>query len=424
MKSPAFTGAFLFSSQSCKLHRPIGLKVYIYSMNLILFDEPSVRIQLLPFTFTRPTAAMRVGILTLTEKWENRLNAKASFLTEDYLSGKYPLAETGDNLLINGALCPDANLVDAVKNLPPNTCLMKQGVRLAMRSPQASLIAFDQATQKEYPADITLVDQVWKIFQLNGAQLRSDFEWITTGRTSAGIADPHTIVYNDSHIFVEEGVTVKAAVLNAEAGPIYLGKNSIVQEGALIKGPFALCEGAHVNMGAKIRGDSTVGPFSKVGGEISNAVIFGYSNKAHDGFLGNSVLGEWCNLGADTNTSNMKNNYENIKIWSYAQGRFKDTGLQFCGLMMGDHSKCGINTMFNTGTVVGVSANIFGDGFPRTFIPSFAWGGASGFTTFQAKKAFETAEKAMARRNRNLTDPEKKILLTVFNLTSANRVWE
>jgi UDP-N-acetylglucosamine diphosphorylase/glucosamine-1-phosphate N-acetyltransferase len=393
-------------------------------MNLILFDEPSVRTQLLPFTFTRPVASIRVGILTLAEKWEKRFTLRASFLTEDYLSEKYPLTQTSDNLLINGALCPDARLVEALKNLSPNACLLKNGVKLAVRSPLATLTSFDQAAQTEYDADVTLIDQVWKIFQHNAAQLHIDYELITAGRTSAGIPDPHTIAYNKQNIFAEAGVTVKAAMLNADDGPIYLGRNSVVQEGALIKGPFALCEGSHVNMGAKIRGDSTVGPFSKVGGEISNSVIFGYSNKAHDGFLGNSVIGEWCNLGAGTNISNLKNNYENVKIWNYATSGFKDTGLQFCGLMMGDHSKCGINTMFNTGTVVGVSANIYGDGFPRTFIPSFAWGGASGFTTFQLNKAFDTAEKVMARRNLKFDNYDKQILSTIYKLTSANRVWE
>jgi UDP-N-acetylglucosamine diphosphorylase/glucosamine-1-phosphate N-acetyltransferase len=231
-------------------------------------------------------------------------------------------------------------------------------------------------------------------------------------------------VYGEQNIFVEDGVHIRAAVLNAEDGPIYLGKNSVVQEGALIKGPFALCEGSTVNMGGKMRGDSTIGPYSKVGGEVSNSVIFGYSNKGHDGFIGNTVIGEWCNLGADTNTSNLKNNYENVKLWSYAKGGFADTGLQFCGLMMGDHSKCGINTMFNTGTVVGVSANIFGDGFPRNFIPSFAWGGASGFTTFQVKKAFETAWRVMERRKITFSEMDMEILANVFELSAGNRIWE
>jgi UDP-N-acetylglucosamine diphosphorylase/glucosamine-1-phosphate N-acetyltransferase len=265
---------------------------------------------------------------------------------------------------------------------------------------------------------------VWRIFQFNPEQIRLDYALITSGKKSSGIQDKHTIVYNESNIFVEEGVSIRAAILNAEDGPIYLGKNSIVQEGAIIKGPFALCEGSTVGMGSKMRGDTTVGPHSKVGGEISNSVIFGYSNKGHDGFIGNTVIGEWCNLGADTNTSNLKNNYENVKLWNYAKGGFTDTGLQFCGLMMGDHSKCGINTMFNTGTVVGVSANIFGDGFPRNFIPSFSWGGANGFTTYQIKKAYETAQKVMERRKVVLDDIEKEILANIFELTTAYRVWD
>ncbi|MBX2962276.1 MAG: GlmU family protein [Cyclobacteriaceae bacterium] len=393
-------------------------------MNIVLFDEPATRIQLLPFTFTRPAAKIRIGILTIDEKWNRWLESQPSYLTEEYLTKKFPARSAEDNLLINGALCPDENLTNALKNLRPGEGLIKNGSRLALRSKSANLNYFDKADLQEYAGDITLIDQVWKIFQHNAAQLRIDFKLITAGRNSNGIDDKHTIVYNEENIFTEEGVTTKAAVLNAEDGPIYLGKNAVVQEGALIKGPFALCEGSHVNMGGKMRGDTTIGPYSKVGGEISNSVIFGFSNKAHDGFLGNSVLGEWCNLGADTNTSNLKNNYETVKLWSYTKSGFVDTGLQFCGLMMGDHSKSGINTMFNTGTVVGVSANIYGDGFPRTFIPSFAWGGASGFSTFQLTKALDTAQKVFARRNVLLDDTEKEILKHIYESTSGNRIWE
>ncbi|MDH4057963.1 MAG: GlmU family protein [Cyclobacteriaceae bacterium] len=393
-------------------------------MNIILFDEPHIRTQLLPFTFTRPVAKIRIGILTIAEKWGNRLNGKASFLTEDYLAEKFPIVTTKDNLLINGSLCPDDKLVEAIKSLPNNTALLKNGIRLALRSDKFSVGDFDKVTQMEFGGDVVFIDQVWKIFQYNGAQLRLDYSLITSGRKSAGVTDKHTTTYNEQNIFVEEGVSIRAAVLNAENGPIYLGRNSVVQEGALIKGPFALCEGSQVAMGGKMRGDSTIGPFCKVGGEVSNSVLFGYSNKAHDGFMGNTVVGEWCNLGADTNTSNLKNNYENVKIWNYAKGGFSDTGLQFCGLMMGDHSKCGINTMFNTGTVIGVSANIFGDGFPRTFIPSFAWGGANGFSTFQLNKAFDTAEKVMARRNIILDELDKQMLKKIAELTAVNRVWE
>lgn len=392
-------------------------------MNLILFDDPSIRQDLSPFTLTRPISEIRVGILTITEKWEIAFNCKASFHTADYLSSKYPTKSTADNVLVNGAVCPDAALVKAILSLKNEEAIAKSGILIAAKTHSTS---FDNINVKEYENEITLVDQVWKIFQFNAAQIKLDFDLITKGRKSNALNDSHTILYGElgKDIFLEEGAIIKAAVLNAENGPIYIGRNAQVQEGALIRGPFALCEGAHVNMGAKIRGDSTIGPFSKVGGEISNSVIFGFSNKGHDGFLGNSVVGEWCNLGADTNTSNLKNNYENVKIWNYKKGGFKDTGLQFCGLIMGDHSKCGINTMFNTGTVVGVGCNIFGDGFPRTFIPSFAWGGAAGFTTFQLNKMLDTAEKVYERRNKRLEEVDKEILQRLFQSTEGNRVWE
>ncbi len=393
-------------------------------MNIILFDEPASRLHLLPFTFTRPVSKIRVGILTIAEKWEKWLGGTSSYITEEYLASKFPLKKTSDNVLINGILCPDEDLVNEIKNLPVNTCLMKEGLRLALRTNHNKISAFDTAEQKEYTKDIVMIDEVWKIFQLNGSQIRKDFALLTHGRKSENISDRHTSAYEKENIFLEEGVKIHAAILNAENGPIYLGKNSIVQEGAMIRGPFALCEGGHINMGGKMRGDTTIGPYSKAGGEVSNSVLFANSNKAHDGFLGNSVIGEWCNLGADTNTSNLKNNYENIKVWSYTKGGFKDTGLQFCGLLMGDHSKSGINTMFNTGTMVGVSANIFGDGFPRQFIPSFSWGGASGFSTFQLSKAIATAEKVVARRNQTLDDHDRQILKTVFELSANNRIWE
>jgi UDP-N-acetylglucosamine diphosphorylase/glucosamine-1-phosphate N-acetyltransferase len=393
-------------------------------MNLVLFDDPGTRTNLLPFTYTRPISKIRIGILTIQEKWEKRLGVTASFLTESYLQKKFPAKAAFDNLFINAAWCPDDRAIEQVKVLMQGEILVHNNIILAWKSSTMSLPDLSRSTPKLLSDDVTLIDQPWKIFQHNAAQIRLDFNLITAGRKSAGVQDKHTIVYGEQHIFVEEGVHIRAAVLNAEDGPIYLGKNSVVQEGALLKGPFALCEGSTVNMGGKMRGDSTIGPHSKVGGEVSNSVIFGYSNKGHDGFIGNTVIGEWCNLGADTNTSNLKNNYENVKLWSYAKGGFADTGLQFCGLMMGDHSKCGINTMFNTGTVVGVSANIFGDGFPRNFIPSFAWGGASGFTTFQVKKAFETAEKVMERRKMKLDEVEIEILMKVFELSAANRIWE
>ena len=390
-------------------------------MNIIVFDDPVIRKDLLPFTFTRPVASIRVGILTIKEKWE-RFFQPISWLTEGYLMEKFPLHTSHDNLQINGAVCPDENLVNAIKALKMDEALTKDKLIIAKRT--TDINSDDLLVAKEYSGSLTLIDQPWKIFQYNGVQIRSDFELITRGRKSNVINDPHTKVYSQENIFIEEGAVIKAAVLNASTGPIYIGKNTQIQEGGLIRGPFALCEESILNMGVKVRGDVTIGPNCKAGGEISNAVMFAYSNKAHDGFLGSSVIGEWCNLGADTNTSNLKNNYDTVKLWNYPKGKFQDTGLTFCGLMMGDHSKCGINTMFNSGTVVGVASNIFGSGYPRNFIPSFAWGGTAGFSTFELNKANETASKAMERRNVVLNEVDKKILKVVFGIAASERTWE
>lgn len=393
-------------------------------MNIILFDDPQIRKSLLPLTYTRPVSEIRIGILTITEKWKRHLNADTSFQTEEYLSQKYPKQLTESNLFINGALCPNEKLLQAIGKLQSNEGLVRDGLLLAASLPDLDLANLTKLKTIEYTQEATIIDEPWKIFKYNGSQIENDFKLVTKGRTSANITDLHTIVYGKENIFIEEGTSIKAAIINAENGPVYIGKNSHIHEGAIIKGPFAMCEGAHINMGAKIKGDSTVGPFSKVGGEVSNSVILGYSNKGHDGFIGNSVIGQWCNLGADTNTSNLKNNYDSVKLWSYEKDGFKNTGEQFCGLIMGDHSKCGINTMFNTGTVVGVSANIFGSGFPRNFIPSFSWGGASGFTTFQKNKADEVAERVMARRNIEYSEIEKSILKHVFESSAVYRIWD
>lgn len=401
-------------------------------MNLILFDQADIRQQLLPLTFTRPVAALRVGILTIAEKWERYYpDAHISYMTEPYLRQKFPLQRGNINLLVNGAVCPNKEIIQAIQELGEGESLVKDKTLIACRCTKEALAAYEEditaAGSNSTPFEgsfFTLIDQAWQIFRQNSAELKADFELITYNRRSAGINDAHTRTYNEKNIFVEEGAKIRAAILNAEDGPIYIGKGAQVHEGAIIKGPFALCESSHVNPGAKMRGDSTIGPFSKVGGEISNSVIQGYSNKGHEGFLGNSVLGEWCNIGADSNNSNLKNNYADVKLWNYKKGGFINTGLQFCGLIMGDHSKCGINTMFNTGTVVGVSANIFGTGFPRQFVPSFAWGGSAGFNTYQLNKAFEVAEKVMERRHVTLDNTEKAILQHVFDQTAQYRVWE
>ncbi|ALW84785.1 glucose-1-phosphate thymidylyltransferase [Hymenobacter sedentarius] len=399
-------------------------------MHVLLFDDPAIRPHLLPFTFTRPVAALRCGILTLAEKWQYRLGVAAvGYLTQPYLQEKFPAGDvSGPALIINGAVCPDDLLVRQVQALHPGQALYCDERLVAAHVADASLVAEliqDGPPESRQVAEpVTVVTRPWHLFLFNGAEIRRDFALLTQGRTSQPISDPHTIVYGAENIFIEEGVKIRAAILNAEDGPIYLGKNSQVHEGAIIKGPLALCEGAHINAGAKMRGDNTVGPYSKVGGEVGNSILLGYANKGHDGYLGNSVIGEWCNLGADTNTSNLKNNYASVKIWSHKAHRFVDTGQTFCGLMMGDHSKCGINTMFNTGTVVGVGANIFGAGFPRTFIPSFSWGGAAGFETFKLPKVDEVAERVMARRALPYTKVEQDIMKVVFEATEADRVWE
>jgi UDP-N-acetylglucosamine diphosphorylase/glucosamine-1-phosphate N-acetyltransferase len=382
-------------------------------MQINLFDPKQIRENLLPFTFTRPVACIRIGILTISEKWE-KYGFQVGFETQDYLSEKYKALSS--SVRVNGAICPDKHLVEAIKTLDENSQLVAGEVVLAINGAGEHTKSFHNKCR--------LIQQPWEIFQFNREQIEADFELITKGRTSQPITDEHTIVYGKKNLFIEEGASIRAAIINAEHGPVYIGKDAHVHEGAIIHGAFALCEGSHVNMGAKIKGDSTVGPFSKVGGEVSNSVIFGYSNKGHDGFLGSSVIGEWCNLGADTNTSNLKNNYAHVKLWNYSTECFEPTGLQFCGLMMGDHAKCGINTMFNTGTVVGVGANVFGAGFPKNFIPSYAWGGASDLGTFQTKKFYEVAEAVMKRRGLEFSSVEKEITDKVFELTAQYRTWE
>ena len=385
-------------------------------MHVLLFDDPAIRPHLLPFTFTRPVAALRCGILTLAEKWQRRLGAPAvGYLTQPYLQAKFPAGEVaGPALVINGAVCPDDLLVRQVQSLGAGQGLYCDEVlvaaHLADASQIAELIQDGLGEQKQVAEPVTVISRPWHLFLRNGVEIRRDFALLTQGRISQPVNDAHTIVYAPENIFIEEGVKIRAAILNAENGPIYLGKNSQVHEGAILKGPLALGEGSHVNVGAKLRGDNTIGPFCKVGGEVSNSILMGFSNKGHEGYLGNSVIGEWCNLGADTNTSNLKNNYAPVKVWSHTKHRFVDTGQTFCGLMMGDHSKAGINTMLNTGTVVGVGANIFGAGFPRQFIPSFSWGGPAGFETFRLPKFGEVAERVLSRRGLGYDEIEEALM--------------
>jgi UDP-N-acetylglucosamine diphosphorylase/glucosamine-1-phosphate N-acetyltransferase len=389
-------------------------------MNYILFDS-DVRNTLLPFTYTRPVADIRVGILTIREKWEKHLGLTTTTITEEYLEEKYPMVEMEENILINASFCPTEYLVEQVKNLSKNEAIFKGDDVIAFYTAESQEeVNFDEYFQIEFKEELIQIKNTWDIFTYNGKAIQLDYDLITEGRTSEPIPEGVQVL-NKKNIFIEEGAEVIFSTLNASEGPIYIGKDALVMESSSIRGPFAMCEKAVLKIGAKIYKDTTIGPYSKVGGEVSNSVIFGYSSKGHDGYLGNSVLGEWCNLGADTNTSNLKNNYAEVKLWDYESERFAKTGLQFCGLLMGDHSKCGINTMFNTGTVVGVSVNIFGSGFPRNFIPSYSWGGAAGFTTFQMNKVSEVATAVMQRRSLVFDDKDQKILDHIFEETKKYR---
>ena len=389
-------------------------------MNYILFDS-EVRNALLPLTYTRPVADIRVGILTIREKWEQFLGFTTTTITEEYLEDKYPMVELAENVLINASYLPTKNLVEKVQKLEKNQAIFKGDDVIAFfTSDTQEEVDFTNYTQLDFTEDLIQIKNTWDIFSLNDKAIAQDFALLTAGRSSAPI--PETVqAIHPERIFIEEGATVLCATLNATDGPIYIGKDAEIMEHCAVRGPFAMCEHATLKMGAKIYGATTLGPHCKGGGEVNNSVLFGYSNKGHDGFLGNSVLGEWCNLGADTNNSNLKNNYAAVKLWSYETERFAQTGLQFCGLIMGDHSKCGINTMFNTGTVVGVSANIFGSGFPRNFVPSFSWGGSSGFTTYQLPKVFEVVDVVMKRRKLVFDAQEQQILAHVFKLSEKFR---
>ncbi|MEI6817640.1 MAG: GlmU family protein [Bacteroidota bacterium] len=395
-------------------------------MNYILFDSKTRR-SLYPFTLTRPVPELRVGILTIREKWEKMLNKSCSFFTQDYLKTKYPMIKDEDNVLINGSILPDKNLVKAIKALQPGQVLFSNPVTIAARINKKQLNVlkdydtFSKLVHVNYELPLIKVRHNWDIFKFNGEQIRHDFKLITKGRKSQSLSKTNTVLGKEA-VFIEAGAKIECAVLNATNGPIYIGRDAEIMEGSLIRGPFSLGDHSIIKMGAKIYGDTTIGPNSKVGGEVSNSVFFGNSNKAHDGFVGNSVIGEWCNLGADTNTSNLKNNYGNVAVIDFQNYNMVDTGTPFVGLFMGDHSKCGINTMFNTGTVVGVNSNIFDSGFPIKFIPSFAWGGSNGFVSYKLEQAIEVAKRVFERRGKVFDQIEVDILTHIFNTITESRV--
>jgi len=392
-------------------------------MAIIFFDDNAHQ-SLLPLTFTRPVADLRIGILTIAEKWAKYLKSDFSFHTQEWLQGKFPLKIGTDNLFIHGGVCPDEHLLEAINGLLQGEALSYNGQLLAVKLNENDALSFDPRAEFDNVVKFehlpVLIRYPEDIFRKNDIELRRDFNLLTKGRSSASISATNIIIGND--FFAEEGAIADCSTFNTTNGPIYLANNTEVWEGTHIRGAFAICEHSQVKMGAKIYGATTVGPYCRVGGELNNAVLWGYSSKGHEGYLGNAVLGEWCNIGADSNNSNLKNNYDDVKLWDYTSQRFRKTGLQFCGLIMADHAKCAINTMFNTGTVVGVSANIFGAGFPRNFIPDFSWGGPQGLETYSIKRMFVTAEKVFARRDhRNFDENEQDILKKVFELTEEYR---
>ncbi len=392
--------------------------------NCILFDDTSWK-NLLPLTYTKPVSAIRCGIMTIKEKWEHWLGVNCSDLTRDYLQKKFPVIKEEDNLLINGSCMPDDAIVEMIFKLQTGQVITADNMIVAARIGKTGLDAFDPGMLKDHkPVELgykpLYIRYLWDIFNLNGEAITADFKSLTKNRTSRPLSDTNRVIEAEN-IFIEEGATIEFANINAGRGPVYIGRDAEVMEGCNIRGPFVMCDHSVLKMDAKIYGPTTIGPSCKAGGEINNAVISGYSNKAHDGFLGNSVMGEWCNIGADTNTSNLRNDYGKVKLWNYKDERFVDTGLQFCGLIMGDHSKCGINTMFNTGTVVGVNANVYDTSFVRNFIPSFSWGGNHGFKTYKLSKAFQVVERVMERRKMVFNDIEQDILSHVFEITKKYR---
>ena len=382
-------------------------------MNVILFDTN--RSNFYPLSYTRPISEFRIGILTIKEKWTHYYK-NISTKTEDYLVSKYPIRLQKENLWIDASVLPSKELKTELDSLRNGEILKSNGKIIAFKNLNYS---FKNLNKINTSILVNSIENICDIFSDNGREIEADFKLLTTARKSQEISDTNTVI--GKHIFIEKGAKISCSILNAENGPIYIGKNTEIMDGAIIRGPFAMCENSVLKMGAKIYGPTTLGPHCKVGGEVNNSVFFGYSSKAHDGFLGNSVIGDWCNLGADTNNSNLKNNYAEVKLWNYEMERFKKTGLQFCGLIMGDHSKCGINTMFNTGTVIGVSANIFGSGFPRNFVPSFSWGGASGFQVYKLPKVFEVASKVFERRKLDFDENEQNILSEVYDMTKRYR---
>ncbi|WP_304343329.1 GlmU family protein [Chryseobacterium koreense] len=381
----------------------------------LVFSDSRFWEDFLPLTFTRPVAEMRCGILTFSERWQKLLEtSEISFITEDFLQEKFKKPELVESLFIVPNFLPTEKVLAQIKDLKLGEALVYENELLVAKVNMDNFSLHQIEKMTDIHEELLFFKQPTDLFFYNEKAIDFDFVLLTKGRTSQELSETNGFLGNADDLFIEEGASIEFSTLNTKTGKIYIGKNAEVMEGCNLRGPIALCEESKFNLGAKIYGATTIGPHSKVGGEVNNIVIFGYTNKGHDGFVGNSVIGEWCNLGADTNSSNLKNNYAEVKLWNYRTKRFANTGLQFAGVIMGDHSKTAINTQLNTGTVVGVAANIFKSGFPPNLIENFSWGGMKGDEKFKLEKAYEVAEKAMARRKVPFTDVDRNILKYIY----------
>lgn len=395
--------------------------------HIILFDNEA-RDEMLPLTFTRPVCDLRVGILTIRQKWEKWMNAKVSCITQDYLSEKFPLEYGDENYLIDGSIMPSDQLVTLLGEMGSNEAYLKNDslVVAKLSGKQFKKLLEDDDFGQIRGMDIsetrfTKINHLWDLIQFNDQAIKEDFRLLTGGRRSMPL-HPSNYCSNADQIFIETGAKVHASYLNTDNGPIYVGKNAEIMEGSCLRGSVALGEGAVLKLGAKVYGATSLGPKSVVGGEVKNVIFQANSNKGHDGYLGDSYVGEWCNFGAGSSCSNLKNNFSNVSIWNYRLQNFADTGMMKCGVIMGDYSMCAINTSFYTGSVVGVSANIFGAGIPPRHIPGFSWGGGEGLTTYRIEKAFETAERVAPTKGYSMSVQDRLILMRIFEDTAAHRL--
>lgn len=379
-------------------------------MNIILHDL-SNHLTFAPLTLTRPVGNLRTGMFTNDERWQFYIpEAEISFQTQAYLADKFPIKQTKDNYWINASIVPNARLVELVQELELNQTLYMKGVFMAHRGEKFEPKNSISVTIE----DLVILENRWDLYQKNDVILASDFNAYTKGKKSAPLSKTNTLIGDPSRLFIEESATVECAILNVKTGPIYVGKNAEIMEGSVIRGGLAMAESSALKLSTKVYGAVSLGPHCKVGGEVNNVIFQAYSNKGHDGFLGNSLIGEWCNLGADTNSSNLKNNYGNVKTYSYLTGEMEQTDLMFMGVAMGDHSKTSINTMLNTATVIGVCANLFSSGFPPKFVPNFSWGGEKNSPVYDLDRAVDAANQMMIRRGEKITEEDLNILNFLF----------